>query len=356
VAYYAGGATHFEQQDWLGTERMRTTYNGAVEGTFTSLPFGDGQATSGADTDANHYAQLDQDVESGTAHAQFRQYSEAQGRWLSPDPYSGSYNMSNPQSFNRYVYVGNNPLAAVDPTGEYLVDCSWDICGYSATVDGAPETVSTGLGSNMLAACPNNVCSYLNSSGQYITYQYMVEGRYYANTGPGSIYWSVVDAGTAAIQYSNPMAQAQGIEYSGYLYLDANGIYSYTAPQSGQGDGLSQPFNPGLVPSGTVYEGFYHDHASSDINPATSDGSWPTDEIFSSPGPGCTDPAGLCDIGIANSPKNNGMPWFLGTPAGRIEMYDPQQPSIVSGPGCVLVGAPVPFSTSPLVHSVSMCQ
>jgi hypothetical protein len=45
VAYHAGGAAHFEHQDWLGTERMRTTYNGAVEGTFTSLPFGDGKTS-----------------------------------------------------------------------------------------------------------------------------------------------------------------------------------------------------------------------------------------------------------------------------------------------------------------------
>ncbi len=117
VAYYANGSTHFEHQDWLGTERMRTTYNGGVEGSYQSLPFGDGQATSGADTDANHYAQLDLDAESGTAHAQQRQDSNAQGRWLSPDPYHGSYQTRNPQSFNRYVYAGNNPLAAADPSG-----------------------------------------------------------------------------------------------------------------------------------------------------------------------------------------------------------------------------------------------
>jgi hypothetical protein len=80
VAYYAGGATHFEHQDWLGTERMRTGYNGAVEGAFASLPFGDGQATAGADGDVNHYAQLDQDVESWTEHALNRQYSNAQSR------------------------------------------------------------------------------------------------------------------------------------------------------------------------------------------------------------------------------------------------------------------------------------
>jgi RHS repeat-associated protein len=117
VAYYANGAAHFEHQDWLGTERMRTTYNGGVEGSYTSQPFGDGQATTGADTDANHYGMLDSDPESGTAHAQYRQYSNAQGRWLAPDPYSGSYDLLNPQSMNRYVYAGNNPLAFVDPMG-----------------------------------------------------------------------------------------------------------------------------------------------------------------------------------------------------------------------------------------------
>ncbi len=39
------------------------------------------------------------------------------GRWLSPDPYMGSHDFSNPQSFNRYAYVNNNPLVATDPSG-----------------------------------------------------------------------------------------------------------------------------------------------------------------------------------------------------------------------------------------------
>jgi hypothetical protein len=38
---------------------------------------------------------------------------------MSPDPYDGSYRMSNPQSFNRYGYVLNNPLGYVDPWGLY---------------------------------------------------------------------------------------------------------------------------------------------------------------------------------------------------------------------------------------------
>ncbi len=144
VAYYttasssAGAAAHFEHQDWLGTERLRTAYNGSVEGSYTSLPFGDGQATTGADTDASHYATLDHDTESDTEHAQFRQYSNQQGRFLSPDPYGGSYNAGNPQSFNRYVYAMNNPLSYRDPSGLDDGSCEdgTDDCGDPDNPDG----------------------------------------------------------------------------------------------------------------------------------------------------------------------------------------------------------------------------
>jgi hypothetical protein len=50
VEFYEDNYQHFQHQDWLGTERARTTYTGAVEGTFQSLPFGDGQTTSGTPT------------------------------------------------------------------------------------------------------------------------------------------------------------------------------------------------------------------------------------------------------------------------------------------------------------------
>ncbi len=109
VAYYSGGFAHFEHQDWEGTERVRTAYNGGVEDTFRSLPFGDSQTTaSGTDTDSYHYALLDHDSETNADHAQFRQYSNTQGHWQSPDPYSASYDPFTPQSLNRYAYVVNN--------------------------------------------------------------------------------------------------------------------------------------------------------------------------------------------------------------------------------------------------------
>lgn len=40
-AFYKSGTLHCQHQDWLGTERLRTTSAAWVEGSFASLPFGD---------------------------------------------------------------------------------------------------------------------------------------------------------------------------------------------------------------------------------------------------------------------------------------------------------------------------
>ena len=115
------GTTYFEHQDTLGTERMRTNYGGSVGSSYLSLPWGDGYTatvkSSGADQDNEHFAGLEHDAESDTEHAQFRNYASAQGRWLAPDSYMGSYDLTNPESFNRYGYVFNNPASFIDPSG-----------------------------------------------------------------------------------------------------------------------------------------------------------------------------------------------------------------------------------------------
>jgi RHS repeat-associated protein len=54
-----------------------------------------------------------------------RYYSGAQGRFTSPDPIIiMKQKMVDPQQWNMYGYVRNNPLRFTDPTGMYLVQCS----------------------------------------------------------------------------------------------------------------------------------------------------------------------------------------------------------------------------------------
>uniref|UniRef100_E6QP30 RHS repeat-associated core domain-containing protein n=1 Tax=mine drainage metagenome TaxID=410659 RepID=E6QP30_9ZZZZ len=123
---------------------MQTSYTGAVESTYTSLPFGDGYSASGGDIDAYHFAGQDQDS-SASDHAWFRQYSNMTGRWFSPDPYSGSYDPLNPQSMNRYAYVLGNPLTFTDALGLYLVCYETPDTGW----DGGDNTVGVTAGSSV---------------------------------------------------------------------------------------------------------------------------------------------------------------------------------------------------------------
>src|SRR5664279_4890453 len=41
IDLYQPSGVHFQHQDWTGTERVRTTNAGVVEGTFQSYAFGD---------------------------------------------------------------------------------------------------------------------------------------------------------------------------------------------------------------------------------------------------------------------------------------------------------------------------
>jgi len=58
----------------------------------------------------------------------FRRYNRWHSRFDQPDPYDGSYSLTDPQSFNRYAYVQNDPVNSVDPTG--LDECK-DVDGRS---------------------------------------------------------------------------------------------------------------------------------------------------------------------------------------------------------------------------------
>src|SRR4051812_26086143 len=61
-----------------------------------------------------------QELDSATGLDYFgaRYFSAAQGRFTSPDPKTFPNAVDDPQSWNKYVYVRNNPLRYDDPDGE----------------------------------------------------------------------------------------------------------------------------------------------------------------------------------------------------------------------------------------------
>jgi RHS repeat-associated protein len=60
----------------------------------------------------------ERDVETGLDYFEARYYASMQGRFTSPDPlFFQKEMMLDPQRFNLYAYVRNNPLKLVDPNG-----------------------------------------------------------------------------------------------------------------------------------------------------------------------------------------------------------------------------------------------
>ena len=117
AVYTVSGLTYYRHADWLGSGRLattpvtRTTYFDVAYG-----PYGEGYASSGS-VDLDFTGQT-QDTVSGLYDFLCRQYNANQGRWPRPDPAGRrAVNMANPQTWNRYAYVGNKPLTATDALG-----------------------------------------------------------------------------------------------------------------------------------------------------------------------------------------------------------------------------------------------
>lgn len=116
--------------DQLGTPRMVVDRTGSLAGVTRHdyLPFGEElpagtggrvstQGYSSIDNVRQQFTGYEKDVETGLDYAQARYYANVQGRFIGVDPLSASAKQAQPQSWNRYAYCLNNPLAYVDPTG-----------------------------------------------------------------------------------------------------------------------------------------------------------------------------------------------------------------------------------------------
>ena len=73
------------------TERMRTTYNGGVEGSYISLPFGDGRRTLRHGSGRADHSPAQYDTETATDHAPVRAICRYARPLAHTNPYSSSY-------------------------------------------------------------------------------------------------------------------------------------------------------------------------------------------------------------------------------------------------------------------------
>ena len=119
--------TKYVATDTLGSVRAITDSSGAVISRRDFMPFGEELESDTTYRKANlkynsddvrqKFTGYQKDEETGLDFAEARMYNNVHARFTAVDPLLASGKNANPQTFNRYAYVMNNPLAYTDPTG-----------------------------------------------------------------------------------------------------------------------------------------------------------------------------------------------------------------------------------------------
>jgi RHS repeat-associated protein len=127
----------YTTNDHLGSPRITTDSLGKVISRRDFLPFGEEiqRASYGSDSVRQKFTGYERDSETGLDYAKARMFGSGVGRFTSPDPYNVILEkergedederaailigfISNPQRWNMYIYVVNNPFAFTDPDGQ----------------------------------------------------------------------------------------------------------------------------------------------------------------------------------------------------------------------------------------------
>ena len=107
--------------DVLGSVRVVTNAQGQVLSRHDFMPFGEEVAPGTPPTQTRRFTAKERDAETGLDYFGARYYRLDLGRFTTVDPVqTWDENLVDPQRWNRYAYVRNNPLRFRDPTGRML--------------------------------------------------------------------------------------------------------------------------------------------------------------------------------------------------------------------------------------------
>ena len=114
---FAARTTTYYHNDGLGSVVAATNEAGAVLWRKDYAPFGE-QIDTTPDTERQSYTGKSHDDVTGLTYFGGRYYDPQVARFMSVDPVA--FVDDNTMSFNRYLYVNNNPYKYVDPDGEFF--------------------------------------------------------------------------------------------------------------------------------------------------------------------------------------------------------------------------------------------
>jgi len=148
---------------YFGKKRIGVTNSSGVTTAFSPdrlgssgqyYPYGEGKGgNSPADTWS--FATYWRDSATGLDYANQRYSSNQFGRFMTPDPYRGSAQPQNPQSWNRYGYVLGDPVNSNDPTGEGNCTSASSFAGfvYGGDPQAAEADASTSGNADNTSGC-----------------------------------------------------------------------------------------------------------------------------------------------------------------------------------------------------------
>lgn len=112
----SSGAVNYYVQDHLGSSRVVTNSSGTILDDSDFYPFGGERSYTSSSGNNYKFTGKERDTESGLDDFAARFYASNYGRFISADE-SKYAHAPDPQTWNLYSYVANNPINAVDPTG-----------------------------------------------------------------------------------------------------------------------------------------------------------------------------------------------------------------------------------------------
>lgn len=117
IATLTNDDLQYYYSDHLGGTNLVVNDAGAVVDVVEYEPFGEFSRhdAAGRGEEGRFYTNQYRDNESGLYYYGGRYYNPKLARFISADPFIAE--PSDPQSFNRFSYVGNNPINFIDPSG-----------------------------------------------------------------------------------------------------------------------------------------------------------------------------------------------------------------------------------------------
>lgn len=191
--------------DGLGSSRALTNNLGVVTDSYSYDAFGSSRTHAGTSLQNFTYTGEQVDPEAGLVYLRARYYDPETGRFINKDNWGGRNDK--PQSLNKYIYVVNNPIKSIDPSGaifEDLVEKGQNI-NYNLT---HPGDYFVGM-KNALAdpIARGLILDEISDNSDYVKYASATVGF-----TPGYVVFEAVSKGADLINSSDTMRGMLSVE------------------------------------------------------------------------------------------------------------------------------------------------